>query len=106
MKIRPLIAHTDSFVFCYASRIMACLAGHAPIELYRTRRHQPLQVSEVNHHTRELDPAWSWWIERVQQDRHLISSRPKLSRTQKIKRGSIRIEGPKHSYAFLSFFNA
>jgi hypothetical protein len=103
---RPLIAHTDSFVFCYTTRIMACLTGHDPVELYRTRRDKPLQVAEINYITRDLDSAWEWWIERVQQERHLISSRPKLTRPQKIPRGALRIESPSHTYAFLSFFNS
>jgi hypothetical protein len=63
--------------FRYKTRIMAQFADHAPIELHRTQ--DVLAECEVTPFTRELDPAWTTWVERQTPERELISDRPKIT---------------------------
>lgn len=60
----------------YTAKIMACLAGHTPIELARfTRRMYPSDVRAV---TGEISRDWELWGEYPLADKHTMTSRPKI----------------------------
>ena len=60
----------------YNVRIMACLPGHEPIEICRSKR--PFAQSDWNYWTGDLDPAWRIWIEKAMLDTWTITRRPVL----------------------------
>ena len=65
----------NPFVFSYTARIVACLKGHEPVELFRTKQTVKLSSDDVRYHVSHLDEAWNWWVERQTPRRLLISPR-------------------------------
>lgn len=57
----------------YTFRIMACLPGHDPVELFRTRH--KYEQSYWTSWTRDLSPEWTCWVEHRLDDRFTITPR-------------------------------
>ena len=62
----------------YIFRIMACLPGHQPVELYRSRR--KYNQSYWNAVTGGLDRSWSRWCEHRMPNEHTITRRHPFAR--------------------------
>lgn len=59
----------------YTFRIMACLPDHSPVELFRACR--KYAQADWNFWTRDLDPAWTCWVEHRLSDKHTLTPRLK-----------------------------
>lgn len=62
----------------YQFRIMACLPGHAPVELFRSKaKYNP---SYWRSYAQELDGAWLRWVEHRLPDNHCMTDRHDFAR--------------------------
>lgn len=62
----------------YQFRIMACLPGHAPVELYRSRRKYEQNYWDT--YTKDLDRAWVCWTEHRMRSQDTITRRHPFAR--------------------------
>ena len=67
---------SNSYAFPYLGRIMGRLPGQEPIELFRPQRGMPVYPTEVTSYRRNMDPAWTIYVETTTNPRHLLSDRP------------------------------
>ena len=66
----------NAFLFAGYPRIMARVGEHEPVELFRcSRPGASLCPKDIAFATRDLSPAWEWWIERTTDRRELVGSR-------------------------------
>jgi len=62
----------------YKWRIVACLPGHSPVELFRSQR--PYDNHAWAHHTRDLSPEWMKWVEYTLADKECLTPRVHITR--------------------------
>ncbi len=87
---------SNTYAFPYLGRIMGRLPGHDPIELFRPERGMPVYPTEVTSYRRNMDPAWTIWVETTTNPRHLLSDRP--HKMQALTRTSLRGAQIPHDY--------
>lgn len=85
------------FPFPYSARIMGCLPGHDPVEIFRTSG--ILTPREFRFYTRDTAPEWEFWVEHRQREIWVLGAcRPIPLRTGYSGPQDLRI-GPSESAA-------